>query len=798
MEYELLATTIMGLESVLSRELTNLGYENEIPTDGRVRFHGDELAICEANVWLRTAGRVLLVVDRFEAKDFDTLYERTKAAEWERWIPPTGSFHVRGRSVKSDLSSVPACQRTVKKAIAESLLKAHDVAELPETGETYDVEISLVKNEAILTLDTSGSGLHRRGYRRLVGEAPLRETIAAGLVLLSFWKPGRPLIDPFCGSGTIPIEAALIGRNIAPGLRRAFAAEAWTTFPRDLWDQTRRVAKTRIEPELEERIVGTDMSEEALNLARYHARRAGVEGDIHFQRRDFSELLSKREYGCVVTNPPYAMRMGEWDDVAELYESMPNILRRLKTWSHFIFTAYPEFERLVGQKADRRRKLYNSRIECTYFQYYGPRPPREGGDRKPRVTERPIKEGEDRESRVAERPMKEGEDRKPRVAEQPMKEGEERESRVAERPMKAALGDESASPATRKSPAAKTSPAASTSSATTRSGRGSTQAFGGVGDKGREQAEVFANRLRKTSRHMRRWPTKREITCFRLYDRDIPDTPLCVDRYGDCLHIAEYERPHERTSAEHTDWLDLMAKTASQVLEVPRERVFLKRRERQRGDDQYERFASRAKTFIVKEGGLRFRVNLSDYLDTGLFLDHRVTRDMVRKEAEGKRFLNLFCYTGSFTAYAAQGGAATTTSIDLSSTYLRWTRDNLRLNEIPDAPHELIKADASEFMRRLPREPLFDLAMVDPPTFSNSKSTETDWDVGRRHVELLNEVLLRLSPGGVLYFSTNFRRFKLDESALLASQIREISNRTVPEDFRNKRIHRCWRMVKGE
>jgi 23S rRNA (guanine2445-N2)-methyltransferase / 23S rRNA (guanine2069-N7)-methyltransferase len=766
LEYELLATTIMGLESVLSRELTDLGYENKIPTDGRVRFHGDELAICEANVWLRTAGRVLLVVDRFEAKDFDTLFERTKSAEWERWIPPMGSFHVRGRSVKSDLSSVPACQRTVKKAIAERLLKAHDVSELPESGETYDVEISLVKNEAILTLDTSGSGLHRRGYRRLVGEAPLRETIAAGLILLSFWKPGRPLIDPFCGSGTIPIEAAMIGRNIAPGLKREFAAEAWTTFPRELWDQTRRVAKTRIEPELEERIVGTDISEEALNLARYHARRAGVEGDIHFQRREFSELLSKRAYGCVVTNPPYAMRMGEWDEVAELYESMPNILRRLKTWSHFIFTAYPEFERLVGQQADRRRKLYNSRIECTYFQYYGPRPPREGEERNSHVVEKPIKEGEEREPRVVERPMQE-----------------------------TALGDESASPSARTST---TSPAATTSSASARSGRGSPQAFGGVGDKGREQAEVFANRLRKTSRHMRRWPTKRGITCFRLYDRDIPDTPLCVDRYEDCLHIAEYERPHDRTSAEHTDWLDLMAKTAGQVLEIPRERVFLKHRERQRGQEQYERFASRAKKFVVNEGGLKFRVNLSDYLDTGLFLDHRNTRDMVRKEAEGKRFLNLFCYTGSFTAYAANGGAATTTSIDLSSTYLRWTRDNLRLNDIPDAPHELIKADASEFMRRLPREPLFDLAMVDPPTFSNSKSTETDWDVGRRHVELLNEVLMRLSPGGVLYFSTNFRRFKLDESALLASQIREISNRTVPEDFRNKRIHRCWRMVKGE
>ncbi len=747
MPVDLIATSTMGLEAVVSRELAELGYENRISEVGRVEFAADEVAICHANLWLRTSGRVLLKMGAFEATDFGQLFDQTYALPWQRWIPPDGAFPVDGRSHKSQLSSVPACQRMVKKAIAEKLLKAHKVTSLDEGGATYQVEVSLLKDVVTLTIDTSGSGLHKRGYRPVIGRAPLRETLAAGLVLLSFWRAGRPFLDPFCGTGTIPIEAAMIGRNLAPGLMRRFAAEDWPTLDPSLWTATRQQARDLARPRLEERLIGTDIDAEALDLARYHAQRAGVADDIHFQQRDFHDLLSKRQFGCLVTNPPYAERLGTALEVEQLYRDMPNVLRRLKTWSHFILTAYPDFEELVGQKADRRRKLYNSRIECTYYQFHGPRPADEPASR-------PANEEEPDRQAVGDSPV-------PKPAPEPEDQCER------------------AAPARRKA----VSP--------------TVQAFGGLSEKAVEQAQIFRNRLVKRARHLRRWPRKQGITCYRLYERDEPQVPLVVDRYEDCLHITEYERPHDRSPAEHADWLDLMARTAADALEVDRSKVFLKRRERQRGTRQHERLGDKGRLFVVREGGLKFQVNLSDYVDTGLFLDHRITRSMVRDEARGKRFLNLFGYTGAFTVYAAAGGAASTVTVDLSKTYLDWARQNLRLNELDGPNHQFVRSDAADYLRGIPAEPSFDLAVVDPPTFSNSKRTEDVWDVQRDHTALLSAVFRCIAPGGVVYFSTNFRRFKLAEDALKGVAIREISRQTVPADFRNRRVHRCWRMVRN-
>ena len=286
-EVELIATSAMGLEAVVARELADLGYQAEVIETGRILFRGDYDAICRANLWLRAAGRVLVRLGEFEATDFGQLFDRTYALPWEAWIPSDGAFPVKGRSRKSQLSSVPACQKIVKKAVANKLLAAHRVTHLDETGPLFPLEVTLLKDRATLTLDTSGDGLHRRGYRRLVGDAPLRETLAASLVLLSYWNPERPLVDPFCGSGTIPIEAALIGRNIAPGLNRQFAAEAWQAIADALWQEAREEARDLIRPELVERIIGTDIDSAALKLARYHAEQADVAADIHFQQRSF-------------------------------------------------------------------------------------------------------------------------------------------------------------------------------------------------------------------------------------------------------------------------------------------------------------------------------------------------------------------------------------------------------------------------------------------------------------------------------------------------------------------------------
>jgi 23S rRNA G2069 N7-methylase RlmK/C1962 C5-methylase RlmI len=295
---------------------------------------------------------------------------------------------------------------------------------------------------------------------------------------------------------------------------------------------------------------------------------------------------------------------------------------------------------------------------------------------------------------------------------------------------------------------------------------------------------------------LRKWPTKRGITCYRIYERDIPEIPLVVDRYEEALHIAEFERPHDRTPAEHADWLDLMVRTAAEALETPRDLVFVKHRRRQRGAAQYEPVDDRRATRVVNEGGLRFQVNLSDYVDTGLFLDHRISRSMVREAASGANFLNLFAYTGSFTVYAAAGGATQTTTVDLLPGHIAWARENLRLNGFDGPQHRMVQADAREYLASLRSQPQFDLAVVDPPTFSNSKRMDDDWDVQQDHVELIAATLANMKPGGVVFFSTNSRRFRFDEAAAAGATYREISKHTVPEDFRNKRIHRCWRIVK--
>lgn len=320
--------------------------------------------------------------------------------------------------------------------------------------------------------------------------------------------------------------------------------------------------------------------------------------------------------------------------------------------------------------------------------------------------------------------------------------------------------------------------------------------FGGITSKGLEQAELFRSRLKKRARHLRRWPTRQGITCFRLYERDIPEIPLVVDRYEDHLHITEYERPHDRDIAQHADWLDLMVRTAGETLEVDRRKVFFKRRERQRGVQQHEHLADQRYELIVNEGGLKFLVNLSDYVDTGLFLDHRITRSMVRELAKDANFLNLFCYTGAFSVYAASGGAARTTSVDLSANYLEWAQRNMELNGFHGEPHQFVRSDGREFFEQIPAVATYDLAVVDPPTFSNSKRNEDDWNIQHHYDELLNRLLLRMKPNGVIFFSTNFRRFKFDETLVRATEIHEISRQTVPEDFRNQRIHRCWRIVR--
>lgn len=374
----LIASATFGLEAVVARELRNLGYEDVKVENARVEFPGDASDICRCNLWLRSADRVFIKMGEFTALSFEELFEKTKALPWGDILPENANFPVEGKSVRSKLFSVPDCQAIVKKAIVEKMKQKYKRSWFEEDGPRFTIEVGLLKDVATLTIDTSGAGLHKRGYRQMASEAPLKETLAAAMVDLSFWNPDRILMDPFCGSGTIPIEAAMIGRNMAPGLKREFASEHWPFVPKALWNRAREEAEAAMDRTKEFRILASDIDGRVLKVARHNAQLAGVGDYIAFQTLPVSEVRSRKRYGCIITNPPYGERLGERKEVEELYREMGRVFRELEDWSFYVLTSHEGFERLFGRRADRKRKLYNGRIKVEYYQFYGPRPPKQG------------------------------------------------------------------------------------------------------------------------------------------------------------------------------------------------------------------------------------------------------------------------------------------------------------------------------------------------------------------------------------------------------------------------------------
>lgn len=375
----LIATTKFGLEAVVKRELLALGFDEMRVSQGRVAFTASTDDIPRSNLWLRCADRVLLQVGEFTAVTFDELYEQSRALPWEQWITPDGRFPVNARTVHSTLQSERSCQAIVKKAVAERLAAAHGVgqavAALPETGADYGIQVAIHQDRALLTLDTSGDGLHKRGYRAEAGAAPLTETLAAALVLLSFWDRDRLLIDPMCGSGTILIEASMIGRRMAPGLRRAFAAERWPAVGAAHWQAARQAAEAVIDRSGNLALFGYDIDAEAIRVAKQNAELAGVASDITFEQKALAELWIDQEYGILISNPPYGRRMAEFQEINALYITLNKMMRKKKGWSVYILTADEKFPDYFKRgRPDRVRKLFNGNIRVDYYQYYGERP----------------------------------------------------------------------------------------------------------------------------------------------------------------------------------------------------------------------------------------------------------------------------------------------------------------------------------------------------------------------------------------------------------------------------------------
>jgi putative N6-adenine-specific DNA methylase len=375
--YDLIATSAMGLEALVAKEVRELGYECQVD-NGRILFQGDEKAIAKSNLWLRTADRVRLKIGEFKATTFDELFEKTKALPWEKFLPENAEFPVSGKSVKSKLFSVSDCQSIVKKAIVERM-KKHYKKEgwFEENGPLFKIEVALHKDIALLTIDTSGSGLHKRGYRVAQGEAPIKETLAAALVMLTNWTPDRPFVDPFCGSGTIPIEAALMGQNIAPGFNREFVSENWPWIPSSVWDEVRLEAEDLANYDQPLDITGSDIDHRLVKIAQENAFEAGLGDLISFKQMRVQDFTTTKQYGVIVGNPPYGERLGEKGAVQKMYHEMGQAFRDLETWSVYILTSDEEFETHYGKKTTKKRKLFNGFIKTDYYQYWGKRPPRE-------------------------------------------------------------------------------------------------------------------------------------------------------------------------------------------------------------------------------------------------------------------------------------------------------------------------------------------------------------------------------------------------------------------------------------
>jgi 23S rRNA (guanine2445-N2)-methyltransferase / 23S rRNA (guanine2069-N7)-methyltransferase len=717
---EFFATCPRGVEPILARELAALGATQTAERKGGVRFAGSLATAYRACLWSRLANRVLLPLARFDLADAHQLYEAARKVDWPELFTAEASFaiEVAGRSHAVTHSHYAGLK--VKDAVADRFrtqLGRRPSVDTDNPG--IHIHLHLDGAQASLSLDLAGDSLHRRGYRKAGVEAPLKENLAAALLVRAGWPEvcaaRGALLDPLCGSGTLVIEAALMAADIAPGLARGrYGFESWLEHKPKLWKELRAEAEARRQAGLKHSLPplrGMDISPAAIRAAQDNARRAGLDRHAQFAVADASELRPVGDApGLVIANPPYGERLGQESELIKLYSLLGATLKlHFGGWKAAVFTGRPDLGPRLGLRAHAMYSLYNGALPCKLLCFDIP----------------------------------------------------------------------------------------------------AAEAAAGTGGKD------FANRLHKNLRHLQRWARREDVSCYRLYDADLPDYALVIDLYPSealHVHVQEYAAPKTVDPVRAEKRLREALGQIQQVLDIPAAQLHYKLRKQQKGPSQYEKQDEQGRFHVVDEHGVKLQVNFEDYLDTGLFLDHRPMRRRLQHEARGKRVLNLFCYTGTATAHAAMGGASRTVSVDLSNTYLGWAERNLRLNGIeaesfprppraaPKAAHALIRADALAWLReqaRAPRPPQFDLIFCDPPTFSTSKKMEDTLDIQRDHVELIRNSVELLAPGGVLYFSTNRRGFKLDSTSLKELKIEDITAQTLDEDFkRPPPAHRCWKITR--
>lgn len=705
---KLFATAPEGTISLLESELTLLGATQLDVRPRGVAFEADLESVYRICLNSRIANRILMPVTTFRASSPEAIYDEIKIIRWEKHLHSSGTLAVDVTANRADVKHSHYAMLTVKDAVVDRFREQFDERPSIDT-EFPDLRLNLLLQgeRAQISVDLSGGSLHRRGYRVDGAGAPLKENLAAAILLHAGWDKiaaaGGSLYDPMCGSGTLLIEAALIAGDIAPGLfREHFGFLGWRRHDEALWQQVLNEAKERRREGLAKipHISGSDINPDAIDAALHNIESVRLDEQISVEVKRLGIYLSPptTPNGLLIANPPYGERMGKAEELPLIYADLGKMAQEhYKGWDFALFTGNPDLASETNLVDHQPIALKNGPIACKLFHYHLP-----GG-----------------------------------------------EAAEAEGP--------------------------------------------------------FANRLRKSLKHLKKWANRESVNCYRIYDADLPDYAFAIDLYQGVtkdgeeqrwIHLQEYAPPATIDSRTAQQRLQSAIAQLAIIMELPANHIFYKVRRRQRGQSQYERQAKTDEFYRVIEGGCQLWVNFSDYLDTGLFLDHRNTRLWIENNSKGKDFLNLFGYTGSASIHAAVGGAKSTTTIDLSNTYLDWAQRNLELNHLENGDHRIQRADAARWLQNQIHESSpkqYDLIFMDPPTFSNSKSTTERFDIQRDHWKLINDAMKLLREDGLLIFSTNFRKFKLDQKLTSKFDFREITQRTIPEDFRRKgKIHRCW------
>ena len=697
------ATCGTGFENLVAAEVKAFQGEDITTGSGSVCWSGSLESGYRACLWSRFSSRVLLEIATLEAADEEILYAGVRKIDWQQHLTSKTTFAVDcslGPGAPFNHSKYTALK--VKDGIADYFRALNGVRPHVQVNRP-GVRINVYADGArtVLSIDLSGESLHKRGYRLETGEAPLKETLAAAIIVLSGWDGRRPLLDPLCGSATLLIEAAMIAGDSAPGLDRPyFGMLEWHGHDEDVWNRLVSEAVEREEKGFKRswpQLTGYDGSRLAVRQARMNIASAGLEDKITVSRKDLFELSPPGEVGCLVCNPPYGERLSEKETVKYLYRFIGNRLRTsFQGWSVGLFTSNPDLADYTGLDWDEKHHLFNGPLACRLF-----------------------------------------------------------------------VG---------------------------KAGRQSVQKFRWAVSPPdpEEKNSDFANRLRKNTKKMIGWADREGVECFRVYDRDMAEYNVSIDLYGKWVHVQEYAAPASISESVSAERFRVVLNSVRQVLGAGRDRVFIKTRRRQKGKNQYQKQAKkRGKLYEVREGRCSFLLNFTDYLDTGLFLDHRNTRSRIGQEAEGKRFLNLYGYTGTATVHAVVGGAVSSTTVDLSAPYLQWAEMNFALNGIHPDRHRLVHSDCMQWLKE--NTDLFDLVFVDPPTFSNTRKKSLIFDLQKDHFLLLNLAMSRLRDNGLLIFSTNYRSFALDDRLTDQYDCRNISKKSIPRDFQQSpRIHQCW------